>query len=534
MRIKSERELLNQDIRKQIINEILSDENQKRRKNAYKRFKLLKDETAHFVKIELLKQFSNQTVERMSYAISNISIFRKIIDKLSRVYSYGVERKINNNELETKKLQSISKKISMNKKMKTTNKYLKSSKNACVYIKPCKFIDIEGDERWYPKLEVLNPHLYDVVEDYYNRTEPLAYILSNYEDNPSVKYSPEPAAEGRTLDSSNVEKIGNNKDEIIADIKEDENVDKREFIFWSNSFHFTCNVKGEFLKNGKPFYLNEDNINEDNIEEIENPILEMPFVNYAIDQDESFWSEGGSDLADGSIKLNSMITNMDHISIVQGYGQFYMVGKDLPGNVLLGPDTAITLETTEEDPTPQIGYLNSNPPLAELRQNIEMFVALLLTTNNLSTSGISTQLSGSKDIGSGIALIIDKSESQEDVKDQQLEFSENEPKVFRKVNKWLDYFNSNSELHEDYKDLIMKSNFIEDFVIEFKEPQVIISESERLDNLKKRQDLGIDTEIDLIKKDKPHLTDKQAEEYLLKILADKIKKMQSFVVNRSN
>ena len=56
---------------------------------------------------------------------------------------------------------------------------------------------------------------------------------------------------------------------------------------------------------------------------------------------------------------------------------------------------------TEKEFQAAIGYLNANPPLESLVKIIEMKVALMLTTNNLSTSGFKLSLA-SGDIASGV------------------------------------------------------------------------------------------------------------------------------------
>jgi len=51
---------------------------------------------------------------------------------------------------------------------------------------------------------------------------------------------------------------------------------------------------------------------------------------------------------------------------------------------------------------------------------------------------------------------------------------------------------------------------------------VILSEAEKLANLKARKELGLDTMLDLIMKDNPGFSVEQAEEKLKQILAEKI------------
>ena len=73
----------------------------------------------------LLRQFDQETVEEMRYALSNISIVKKVIDKLSRVYSNGVDRSITGDENATKNLKTLEKRLDVNTAMKKTNRFLK-------------------------------------------------------------------------------------------------------------------------------------------------------------------------------------------------------------------------------------------------------------------------------------------------------------------------------------------------------------------------------------------------------------------------
>ena len=108
-----------------------------------------------------------------------------------------------------------------------------------------------------------------------------------------------------------------------------------------------------------------------------------------------------------------------------------MSGKNLPRNQTIGPNKAVILEYEDGEPVPQVGFATANPPLRELMQNVESLVALTLTTNDLSTSGVSASLDGGGAVASGVALMVDKAESQEDVKDQRQMFIDGEKDIWR-------------------------------------------------------------------------------------------------------
>jgi uncharacterized protein YlxP (DUF503 family) len=196
-----------------------------------------------------------------------------------------------------------------------------------------------------------------------------------------------------------------------------------------------------------------------------------------------------------------------------------MRGKNLPRNIKIGPSKAILMEYQEGEPAPDLGFATASPQIDALRNLVESYIALLLTTNNLSTSAVSSSLSNST-APSGIAMVIDKAESMEDVNDQRQIFIDNEPAIWRKINKWIGVYGDS--LVDGLKGLSLPENFEEDFVLIFNEAPVIVSESEKLANLKARKELGIDSMVDLIMKDNPSFSMEQAEEKLKNILAAQI------------
>lgn len=512
MRIKKEQELLLPETLKQLVEEIEGTPNRTRKYNSYRRYQCYKDKTNHFVYEMLLRQFDIQTVDQMRYSLSNISIVKKVIDKLARVYSNGVERSIKGDPKATEKLNELVKVLDINTSLKKTNRFLKLEKNVSLFVKPCPIVD-GTKENWGIKVEPLLPHVYDAVEDFYDRTKPMAIILSDYEPPCTTLQS----MDGQRSPIAHIApaiaeaKTSNGVDEKIADSKDDQKTydrDKR-YTLWSKNYHFTFNAAGEIIPNTS----NPGNIN---------PLKVFNHINFAIDQDGSFWAEGGEDLVDGAILINSLVTHTMHVGVTQGYGQFYMIGENLPRTIKIGPSNAILAEfKKDEQAEPKLGFLSANPQLDSLRGLVEMYIALYLTTNNLSTSGIATQLTGGTDAASGIALIIDKSESLEDVQDQRQVFIDKEPSIFEAINAVLKTYQGN--LVEELKELILPDDFKKNYQLKFNDQQPIISEKEKLEIMKLRKELGIDSAITLLMKDDPTLSEQDAETKLLKIIEQRIK-----------
>jgi hypothetical protein len=509
IKVLSEEFLLDPALRKKLIQSFDSAANTRRKAEAFKGYECLKDSTDHYVYALLSAQFESETVYEMQYAISNISILRKVVEKLAKVYAGGVKRTVPNNDAATAQVEELAKLMRFNEQMAKANRYFRAFKNTLVFPKPVK--DEFG--KYALKLEILPPFKYDVIEDSDNPELPLAVVLSDYVPTRQSIFSiSNPAVRGQNQTTRMVRESSASMPEQAA------GEDARRFIWWTKNLHFTTNAKGEIISGPG----------------IDNPIGELPFVNIAGDQDGEFWAKGGGDLIDAGVKINTMITNVRHVAVSQGYGQMYMTGKNLPKTIKVGPTHCIQIEQeSTDDPKPEVGFLNSNPPIDELSRLIEMDVALMLSTNNLSTHGFSISLSGSKDFASGVAMMIDKAESVEDITEQSRIFVEREPRVWGKVEKWWKVFDERGLLSDVFKAAPVPKEAAS-VLLNFPDPKPVMSESEELDIIAKRRELGLNTEVELLMRDDPSLSEEQAQEKLTAIEAEKLGRMESAVATVTN
>jgi len=510
MLLTSETQVLDKGFRSQVLEEINGTENTRRKNEAFKAYESFKDHTDTHVMNLLLAQFDTSTVNEMQYAITNISFLRKVVDKLARVYSNGVKRTLPKVK-DTKTIEDVALHLCMNSKMKKVNKYLRLFKNTMAYAKP-----YPCDGKFDIDVQILAPFLYDVIESPEHEEEPLVVILSDFSPTNTTlsimntNQSSRSPTRGVSAYQTN---YGDGKDQIIADSPVDKGADKnsRKYIWWSPNFHFVTDAKGNIISEGDG----------------SNPIGALPFVNFAQDQDGSFWAIGGSDLVESSIKINALMTHITHIAVSQGYGQLTMTGKNLPKSVKVGPNHCIQVEYQEGEPVPHVQFLTANPPVGELMGLVEMYVALLLSTNNLSTSGFSSSLKGSQGFSSGVALLIDKSESVEEIEEQAQIFKDNEPELWEIIQKWQFLYKQRNLLVDDLQSVTLPLDM--DMTISFPPAMPVMSESDQLDIIAKRRELALNTEIELLMLDDSSLTEETAKAKALKILEEKMGRVQSII-----
>lgn len=510
--------LLDQQFRAKLIHEITGQENIERKNRELRKYEVYRDRTSKWVIEALTKEFAPETVMLMQNRASNISICRKAVNKLAQAYQAGVIREMPTPE-QTQVLHQYVELLNANQNLKKIDRYERLHKNTTLGIIPIKDTyesELTGSDKFRLVMRPLSPFAYDVVPDPHDETKAKCVILTDFIERNAPLANPR--AENPGIRSSILSpgfSRGDTMEQSIADEPDDRGKQKRTFIFWSNKYHFTTDQNGYYIEDLSP----EDKIN---------PIQILPWINFAKDQDTHFWAEGGDDLIDGSVLINVLLTDLFTIANNQGWGQLVATGKNLPDRFKLGPQRAVILEYDTGDPTPTLDYVNASPDLQGLMNMIEMYTALLLSTNNLSPRNISGKLDVSN-VASGIAKLVDESESTEDITEAQQEFKDKEPVIWEIFKRWRDLYGDRNLLTSDFANI--DPLLTTDIKITFLDPKPVVAEEQKLANLKVRKELGINTMLDLVKLDNPQLTQEEAEEKLKQILEEKLNNVANAIGN---
>jgi hypothetical protein len=517
-KLVSEEQLLDEGFRKAVIQEIVGTENVSRKSCALKRYEVFRDQIKKWVIDSLAKEkLDADTVAQMENRARNISIAKKIVKNLAQSYVHGVTRKVESEE-DTKTIEALAREMDFNTKMIKVDQYMQLFKNCTMQIFPQ--IDTAassraGKEKNRIAARVLAPYQYDVIEDINDHERMRAVILTDFtERDNSQLLSVLPSDDGRQAVSKTPKMHGGDRQEqIIADHPSDQGMDHRTFIWWSDQYHFTTDSKGAIIDKLSP-------------EDFQNPIQMLPFVNFAEDQDGEFWAQGGDDVVDGCILVNKQITDMNAIAYHQGWGQGVITGKNVPKQFETGPHNWVILESTEEgESPPNMFFASASPPLGDWMRMVEQYVALLLSTNDLSPRHVSGKLDAT-DFPSGIAMLVEDSESTVDNTTRQTKFRDQEPIAWEATRKWQDTELEADALVDDFKEI---GSFKDsDVKLKFRPPNPVISEKEKVEELKARKDLGIDTMIDLIMKDNVDMSREEAEQKAKEIQEEKLKKVAAF------
>lgn len=512
MKILREDQILDQKFRKKVIEEINGPENLARKKKQKKIYDLLKDKNKYWVIEELKKEgLKDSTITMMENRASNISVLRKIVEKLARSYYGGVSRETPNEEAEIQ-VSDLTRLLSFDQKMKKVDRWLEAFKNCCTQFLPVlnERESQDSEEIYDIGVRVFSPYQYDVLNSARNPEQARVHILSDYDpegytavhpwrDNPRDSNIPNNSKE-------------NKKDNIIADDDDDR---KMSYIWWSDTYHFTTDNEGNILREKSP-------------EDLLNPIQISPFVDFNEDQDGRFWAEGGDDLVDSNILINKQITDMNSIAYQQGWG-FPVVtgGESLPDKIEIGTQNAfIAKYNQDEEPAPTVEIVQGNPPLDAWGNMIAQYLSLILTTNGLSPGQISTQNQPFQ-LASGISKMLDEAEATTDVTDKQKMFKAKERESFMVIFAWQNILEEQNVLSTDFAEVgAISEGLHKEITTKFHEARKPVNEKDKLEELEKRKELGLDTEVDLMIRDNPDMTPEEAEEKLKKIKEEKLKRIE--------
>lgn len=514
MQIFNEDQVLDLAFRANVLKEIEGKENQDRKKESLRRYNIFRDKTKPYVLEQLRKQgFKPGTIAQMEPRAANISICKKIVKKKARTYGVGVDRTLPNDQEGTKAIQALSDYLGATQEFKKSDEYRQLSKNAALYVHPIVTgTTPDGKNIYGLTVRTLHSHQYDVIPDSQDHEIPRCFILSDfpagnrqlgfhgtYSDSDGTRY-----AGGSTYSEAR----GDGVDQTIADSPSDSGAKDRAYVWWTKKYHFTTDSKGNFIQALTP-------------ENGSNPIKDIPLINVSMDQDGEFWAQGGEDVIDGSILINVLLTDTAAILNQQGWGQPVMTGQELKGEIVTGPHNVIELKVAEGSTVaPKYEIVSADPNTNNWIRLIELYLALMLTTNNLSPRSMQGSLESSS-IASGLAKMIDESESTEDIGDAQGYYQLKEVDFWKIVAKWLDVYRETERLEPVLQ--AIKAFDGSKVNAKFKAQGIVLSEIEKVDLLQKRKDLGINSMVELIKMDDPSLSDEEAEKKLLAIVQEQIK-----------
>lgn len=546
-------DITNLETRRKLIEGFYSGENLERKQEARKRYDVYKDGVKKYVHEALLAQTDQKSVIEMMNRATNVNLVKKIVGKKARVYLdkvirvipkqsdttdtitktiyaalnkfFGVSDK-NSPEEQTAQIKVLAEMVDMDNRMKKVNRAVELHKNCLLKILPYE----SEDGKWLLRLDVLHPGQYDVLADEDNPTEAEVVVLCDNWSPPVLALPgmlpPSAGLGGGSPDTrdfngstvpvntpgiSDAPPMASPGTPAAGGKPSGDDKAKMRLVWWSEENHFMTDGNGIIIATTDQKTENPDNLN---------PIEALPFVVFNKDQDGTFFSRGGEDLIDATILLNILMTDTNYILYLHGTGLFYYIGPNAPERVKVGANAAIVVKTNAGEPAAtQIGFASANPPIDSHLRNIEQLVAVVLSTNDLEPSAVSTRLTA-EHASSGIHELIKGAEVTTSIEDEQGFYREREIKAFRIMAKWVNKLQKDKLASEAIVLLGPMQEGIRPQV-EYEVPKPFTSEKERVELYKLRlTSPAINTLKDIITMDNPGWTEDQIQKKLEEVKAE--------------
>lgn len=465
--------------RKDLIQEINSQENLDRKDLSLKQFEVYKGRIKQHVKEYLLEHNDPTTVKEMPL-VSCANLAKRVGDQEASIYKSAPFRTFNElDESQTEAIQNLYVDAKADRMSLKSNKVYAQQRQGLIQIVPKGGRLIE---------RVLWGHHYDVITDPNDPEKAIGYAISGVD-------------KSRTLTG------GDASNQRIAD-KEDYKAKLKRYVVWTDELNFIMDGRGEVIKNGD----NDDGTNK---------LGFLPFIDVSYDKDFEYFVRSPEDLLDFTIQFNAGLSELFHIMRMQGFAQAVMTGpKELAASQLtVGLNKVLKMVVEDGDTvTPTFEFVSPNPDLAGSISVLETIIASFLTSRGIDPKAISLRQDSSAKYTSGLERLLAMIERFEASKEEVDLFKGVEQQRFKIYRGWHNAAVNTDLLDDKYVSREIKEDA--SVTTEFAKPEIVLTESDQVDLFIKKKAAGVYSRVDYIMETENIETRELAIERLKEIDAD--------------
>lgn len=446
-----EANLENPAYRKKLITEINGTENEVRMENSVTEWQTYTGNIAPYVYDELKKRFSPETLKEMPI-VSAVNVLRKVVNSRASLYTREPERIFTEvDDSQTEVINKVYEDALIDSVMLESNRLYELQKmQTHLLIEPKK-----GMLRVRP----IKAHQVNVIPSHEDPEEGEIYIFSAFTSDVTTK----------------------GQDQVNQEIGDYDDMKAKEdrYIVWSKSYHFIMDGNGGIIS-----------------EDIENPLGFVPIVEITAMKDFTYWRELTNDAAKFCIDYNVSLSMLGFICEMQGFAQAYLKSPStlMPETVEIGPTRLLKLITDPNmEGDVEFGYANPNSDIASVQANNESTLAQFLSSQGLDSTTVSGAATADK-YTSGVERLLAQIEKFEASKATMATFRAGEARLYDIIKGYLNFSRGSDILSPEYT--ISEISADSKVVVNYAEPQSVMSELEQLELAERKIELGIWDEID--------------------------------------
>lgn len=461
-------------------------ENHGRKKEAYKSFQCYEGSLRYYV-VDRLKEMYPQTYSM--FQVSDYSVLKKIVDKKAKAYKESPIRKLKTDE-ETRLYQEIVEKFSLNEAMKKVDKYFNQHKYCLLSVFFERTPDYIGNIQEVFKFIPLAPYEFDAK---FTEMGELECVILSYPDEQIVS--------GPETDSYNSQIAGNINDR---------GAETKVYGVWTVKNHWV--VQGRKNNDGKwEFSLIFNEKNPSNL----NPYGVLPFIYLPMDFVADY--PVASPLQYQTVELNAEMSTYYTSGTMQIGTLVLKYPSSQPiESVVNGLFTGMKLPQSENPDAPDTDaqYIAPSPNMSGHREAIITHMAAILDEQGINSNQL---IKPNEDFTSGFDRLLASADVQDIIEDNQGYYRKVEQRVYEIIRL----------IHKNFlKRDIFKTDQI---VVHYRKPKVMISDTEKLANIEKMDQLGLILPWEKFMLIDPNLSEEDAMAKYQKILAEKKAMIESMM-----
>lgn len=465
---------------KKTVMEIESEDNLTRKRVAW---------NSDLIKDGGLKPFVKKRIEQMypktheMYTISDYSILKRIVDKKAKAYKESPLRKVSKDEAATEIYNTIAKNYNLNTAMKYFDEYYNQHKYSMLAVFMDRLPVPVSQPSTFFKFYALAPYEFDVIKDDDGKVQ---VVILSY---PSDEVS------------SSTRKDGYNS--LIAENNNgDETNRARLYSFWTEKEHLIVRVTGK-AKDDKLAIQYSPAEGGDGT----NPYGVLPFVYAPMDFNKNYPNQ--SPLPAQTVELNALMSvyltsaNMQIgiLKITRPESQKLSISSQSLYTAIEAPQSS-----RPEDKGTDVEFISPQPNMSGHKEAITTYLTTILDEQGINGNQV---INANQEFNSGFDRLLAQADVQAIIEENQEMYSKAEQTIYKIVQKQLSSIGQNVLPDEGFQ-------------IVFKKPRVMITDKEKLENIKLMKDLGLWEDAELIQQYDPNLTLDEAKMKLNNIQQSKI------------
>lgn len=462
----------------QVIQEIESDENKRRKAEHAKRHDVYNDHQRPHVLTALVNEFSPKTVASMRTCTS-INLSRRMVDEMASLYKRPPERAWEMEDqagAETEADQALKQALDdfyetcrVNVSMKRANQKFKLHDQCAIQVIP------KGGKII---LRVLAPHQYDVVPNPDNPEEPLAYIISTFDrmqlDTETQGANDNQGAGTGSKNETNTSVV----DMAIADRNDYQSTTKR-YVIWTTDEQLSVNSRGQVLAR------------------VPNPLGRLPFVDVADEKDFEFWVRRGSGVVEFALDFSVVLSDTVNTNRLQSYAQAVITAEQLPSSVCVGPNQILflPLDPSRPEVKPTFEFVSPQPDMKSSLDLQDRLLNYFMSSRGIDPKSIATE-GKAQTYSSGLERLlamIDRFEASQDDIDL---FTSVEQQVYELMRLWYQEIRGTAMLDTKYDFGEWPESVY--LCTKFCQPQMIQTEGDKEASVITRMENGLMSRVEAI------------------------------------